>query len=684
MGKTMQKQELTERLSPMPRRIEVGGADLICPDDLRIAIPEESIWTDRAVAEFCDFFENLTGVSVCSGSGKVQMDNPVIYFLPPSANLHKGLFEHPFFDDFNFYPGYQSYRIAPLPGQKGIVLQGLDPEGVYWGMKTLKQALIMKDGLLCLPRLFIADGGDMEERGLWSQPFGTTCRYDDPDEALNHYKGWIDWMSDHKLNLFEIMTVGEGGGVCYRSKAHPEFNHKDAEEREFLLRELINYGDSHGLRMLPIFSHPEHFSFVSDKFPELTPENTVTHHGKKLKIAVDFFQGKTRRILQDIAEELMAGFSPRGLCFWLSENRLHSLKRSEQEGRSEFLREAETYWEIAQSLRENKPDLECKILLSQGSFPENLKLMRELPPEVKWIFYSGERFGTYNVRPKNPIHRDIASGAARGRWISLCNALRGVPGRPTHLATLHRNIGYALDAGLKGLDGMSYSFPGDIQALTVAAEHSWNYNGRRLEATLRRMAVEAGVEDAERQAKAYSLFDGANVAHARLNSMGIGQPFGNFSRFANMLERIRDDAPVDELIMLVADHMETQDLPMLAEAAENLERALHLADQQKDTLFVLRSKFLLRIIRVGQEVARAFYVHCREKSRDTYKGDWEDYSTEMRSLIDRLNVHAEKGKRIYAELVRAEGWSQAMCSACDPLSKTAELARQISGVKVEK
>lgn len=86
-----------------------------------------------------------------------------------------------------------------------------------------------------------------------------------------------------------------------------------------------------------------------------------------------------------------------------------------------------------------------------------------------------------------------------------------------------------------------------------------------------------GIKDPRKQTEVYRLYDNANFAHGIRNSVGLGQPFGSFSRFQNMLERIRDNDKVNELMMLMADMMEVDDLPVLAKSISDVEQALDLA-----------------------------------------------------------------------------------------------------------
>ena len=102
--------------------------------------------------------------------------------------------------------------------------------------------------------------------------------------------------------------------------------------------------------------------------------------------------------------------------------------------------------------------------------------------------------------------------------------------------------------------------------LFVEAEHTWNSSGRSLDETFCAYAAGIGVKEPQKQAESYRLFDDANFNQGIRNSVCIGQPPGSFSRFNNMLERIRDNDKVDELIMLMVDAMEVDDLPVLAKS----------------------------------------------------------------------------------------------------------------------
>jgi hypothetical protein len=672
-----------QRLSPLPKKIEIYGTMTASPEDIVVVTVGKDVWSRRTAIELSEWLSKCTKKKIPVMADAAPAGKTGLYLVGESRKPQfNAEFAAPFFADFNFDPGFQPYRMVTLPGSAGLVIQGLAPEGVYWGMKTLKQLLEASGTAVILPRVNVVDGADLEERGIWTQAFSKEMApYTDKADLLAYYKEWIDWLSDHKMNLVEVVVVGEGGGISFRSRKHPEFQHADFADREYLLRELVVYGELRGVRMIPIFSHGEHYDFVGRKFPELVPKHGVMHHGHNVKLALDFFNPGTAEVYAELAEELVQAVQPRGLCFWLSENRLHSLPPGEQTA-SEFRQEAEVFQRVFKTACQSKPGLEMRILLSQGSYPENLDLIRAFPKDVKWIFYSGERYGTYNIRPLNPINRDIATAAREGHWISLCNSMRGVPGRPTVIETVHRNIGNAIRAGLRGLDGMSYAFPGDEMSLFVAGEHAWNWHGRTLAQTFQSFAAFKNVADPEKQGQAYYLFDRANFAQASRDSIGVGQPFGNFSRFFNMLQRIQGNDKVDELMMFVADNMEVDDLPALAGAGMELQQALSMADPEKDDLFRYRCEYLLHVLAISTCISRAFYMNCREKCWDLYKGDWSDFRSELRARLNDVVRIAAAAAPVYLEIVRREKWSKSTLEGNCPLSATAELAADIDVTKV--
>jgi len=148
-----------------------------------------------------------------------------------------------------------------------------------------------------------------------------------------------------------------------------------------------------------------------------------------------------------------------------------------------------------------------------------------------------------------------------------------------------------------------------------------------------------------------------------------------------MLERIRDNDKVDELIMLIIDGMEDDELPAFAQAEADLEEARASADPA-DALFQLRAEYLLHVVRISRCIARAFYINGREKCWDLHKGDWNDFREELRALFSEIRAEAETGAPVYSRLMRLEKWPKRFYDAPNPLKETDRCAAEIDVKKV--
>lgn len=671
------KQAIRGRLAPLPKHLEIDGEGVaIDPSHLVIVAQDEDPWTRRAADELAEHVAALAGCRPPIAKPGEAAGPYALRLAAQAGDRLAAAFEDAFFTR-SPSPGHQAYRLRLGEDAGGGVVQGLAPEGVYWGMKTLKQLLRFADGRLWLPRARVLDGADLEERGVWTNMFTPDdASTKDLGEAEAHFRAWLDWMSDHKMNLVELLTL-TGHGIALRSKRFPEFSVPDAESTQALMQALIPYAARRGIRVVPTVAHTEHFALIARKYPELRAPRTIPHHGHTMQLPINYFDERAVGIMRDLVTEIFEVYAPAGVCFWMSENRMHALADSTE---SYFMKEAETFLRIAEHVRgTTRPGAELRILLTQGSWPENPALIRALPKSVKWCYYSGERRGTYNIRPINPIPREIAQAAAEGHWISLCNPVVGGIGRPTVMEVLHRNIGHAREAGLQGIDSMSLAYPADRMALFVAAEQAWHTGGRSLNEVFETYALAGGARDPGAQARAYRLYDRANLDQGMMNSTGVGHPFGTFSRFYNMLERIAGNDKVDELMMLTVDRMEEHDLPALDRAITDLEQARGLADAEADALFPLRREYLLHVLRVSRHIAWAFYVTCREKSWDMYKGPWNDFRRELRDAFDGIGAEAEASASSYLALRRKEEWGGEwpVNDESNPLRKTAAFAARI-------
>ena len=126
-----------------------------------------------------------------------------------------------------------------------------------------------------------------------------------------------------------------------------------------------------------------------------------------------------------------------------------------------------------------RPTLRLRMLLSQGSFQQNIALVRNAPPEMGITYYHGGL--TYSVARRPMIYPELRV-AMKGRWFgcypTLCGAYYA-PGPFAAAAYMKERLGELQKAGVVGLAGFAPpSFRVHELALGAAAEFAWNAAGR--------------------------------------------------------------------------------------------------------------------------------------------------------------------------------------------------------------
>lgn len=347
----------------------------------------------------------------------------------------------------------QAYVIAPLSGT-GITVSALDPRGLYYGCKTLQQLLTPKlaNGQVTVPLAEVRDWPDLAERGQW----GGSANDD------------IEWLAERKMNLVEShvrMSIDESGrGVARINET------------------LLERGRKHGVKVVPIITHLDQLagSGIYRRYPELKGKGkSAQGTWSPDQVAPCFSQPKMADILADWFASLAAQEGVTDVCVWLSEQQLQcECETCRQQG--QYVMEAKAAvraWELA---RDKTPHVKLRILLTQGSYSTNDKVLAVVPPEVGITYYDGGR--TYDSSRDPMIYPLLEDYAKQGRWLGcypqLTASWRIVCPWSGPQFIKYRMTEFVQD-GLKCLCGYAtpnnrlYDF--NIQA---AAEWSWNSTGR--------------------------------------------------------------------------------------------------------------------------------------------------------------------------------------------------------------
>ena len=379
-------------------------------------------------------FEVLLGL--CDAEGRVGT-----VVVPDAARLHE-------------LPNReQAYLIRPV-GTDRLVVAALQAPGLYYGALTMRQLLEPKvrGDNVTLPLAVVTDWPDMAERGEW----GCSSSRD------------IEWLAERKMNLVEFHT--------------PHSVDADGTPVTSISHSLLRRGRLNAVKTVPIISHLNGMDRrgVYEAYPEIRgkgPRAEYESHGRTLCAPC-----ASNPKLHEVMAGWMRGYAENGvrdICCWLGELK----QRCECETCAEvgqFALEARAFvkaWELA---RQDVPDLRIRILLTQGSYSSNDKVLAEVPPEVGVTYYDGGK--TYDSSRDPMIYPLLEQYAAEGRWLGCYPQLtpswrivspwscpQFIKARMTEF--VDKNV--ASLGGYVVPDNRLFDFN-----VTAAAEWSWNAHGR--------------------------------------------------------------------------------------------------------------------------------------------------------------------------------------------------------------
>jgi len=347
----------------------------------------------------------------------------------------------------------QAYVITPLP-RYGLAIAARTERGLYHGVKTLQQLLeahISRERVT-LPMVAILDWPDLAERGEWG---GSATRD-------------IQGFAERKLNLIEahsrLSLDDQGRGVATI----------DAKRQEQARLRAIKW--------VPIITHLDQLgrTGIYKRYPELMGKGKKARGYRTSIIAPCFSQPKMAEILADWFSSLTATKAVEDICVWLSEHHVHC-GCPKCKARGQYALEAEACVRAWQLARKKNPDVRLRILLTQGSYSTNDKVLAAAsPPEVGITYYDGGR--TYNSSRDPMIYPLLEDFARRGRWLGCYPQLTASwrivcpwsgPQFMKYRMTEFVDKGLQCLCGYGTPDNRFYDFN-----VTAAAEWAWNAHGR--------------------------------------------------------------------------------------------------------------------------------------------------------------------------------------------------------------
>ncbi|MEN6644355.1 MAG: glycoside hydrolase family 20 zincin-like fold domain-containing protein [Armatimonadia bacterium] len=283
----------------------------------------------------------------------------------------------------------QAYAI--VPGKNTLAVVALDERGLYYGALTLSQLLPVKQTpqRLAIPMVSVLDWPDLNERGLWG------------GNAVND----IEWMSSYKMNLVEahanLSLSPDGKGVA-------KFSPEKVEE-----------GRLHAFKVVPVLTHLDQIAplGVFERFPELQgKEPGAKLQGHAYVTAPCASQPGFVKLLSEWMTDLVTIPHVTDICIWLSENDVQCAC-DQCKAIGEFPAETRACVQAFRIAQKANPNAHLRILLTQGSYKTNDKVLAEIPADVNVSYYDGGR--TYDSSRDPMIYPLLEDYAKKGRWLGV-------------------------------------------------------------------------------------------------------------------------------------------------------------------------------------------------------------------------------------------------------------------------
>jgi hexosaminidase len=256
-------------LIPAPRDVVAGLGEVRLTERSRL---RAGTGTEGVGRRLCADLRQATGLPLPEAPGAVGADGEGIRLrLDPEL-------------------GPEAYRL--VSDRSGVLIEGGDAAGAFWGAQTLRQLLgpdayrrapIGRDRAWAVPHVTIEDAPRFRWRGLMLD----VARHFMPKEGVLRY---LDLMAAHKLNVFHFhLTDDQGWRVEIRKyprltgigswRARTKFGHRASplwEEKphgghytQDDIREIVAYAAERHITVVPEIDVPGHSQAAIAAYPEL-------------------------------------------------------------------------------------------------------------------------------------------------------------------------------------------------------------------------------------------------------------------------------------------------------------------------------------------------------------------------------------------------------------------------------
>ena len=374
----------------------------------------------------------------------------------------------------------QAYAIVPEGSGgsfAGLSVFSETDLGLLYGARTLRQMMFSSlrgnqqgETEVEVPELTLVDWPDIGERGQWGGSASTD----------------LVWLAERKFNVVEYAArlscdaTGKGSAVVAPA--------------------LLDEAARVGIKIVPYITHLELLFQIYNLF-EQKPEIASTPDPDQplpsdYSPGVCFSNPESTTVLEDWLSDLVRIPGVRDVMVWLSEAAApcYCEKCS---GKEPFTMEIAAISRAFDSARKHNPDAVLRVLLTQGSYKVNDKVLDAAPEHVKITYYHGGL--TYDSSHNPMIYPRLAAFAESGRWLGVYPQVTASWRSVTPFTGpqfVRTRMNEFVEKGLSNV--ITYAVPANRFHefnVTAAAEWTWNGKGRTDRAFARAWAESKGVAD---------------------------------------------------------------------------------------------------------------------------------------------------------------------------------------------
>ena len=254
----------------------------------------------------CEKLDSIMNVSSEDSNGKLNITLEISENIPQEITKNAD----------------QAYKIEV--SENAVALTGYGDAGIYYAVTSFIQAISVKDNIISIPEMTVIDFPDLKTRGHFIE-----TRYGTNLMTLDDWKAVVDDMASMKLNQLVISLYGcwcvQYDGVVseyiYISIPQYPLLKTDVYKKyyspkkggwvdelvpvpmasEDFFGELIKYGKSCGIEVLPLWNSYGHNTLMPTKYPEVAP----IVNGERSKIGFCISSPKTYEMLFNIYDYII-------------------------------------------------------------------------------------------------------------------------------------------------------------------------------------------------------------------------------------------------------------------------------------------------------------------------------------------------------------------------------------------